>query len=95
VIFGSSQKGKLSIGFTGRRGDQEPLRTDGKITVVFNDRNERREVELTSQISLEIGDSNDFTIIVPPFWVGGAQAPQLKAQFHWSDSDVYCFQKLM
>ena len=95
VHFGSSQKGKLSIGFSGPRGDQDPLRTEGKIIVVFNDRNERREVEVSSQISLEIGESNDFTIIIPPFWLGEAKAPQLEARFYWSDADVYYFQKLM
>lgn len=92
VSFYTAQKGALGIQVycvdAGHPGSAQFLKS--KIIVLYNDRGgQREEIDVRESAKLNVGESNDFTVIFPSFRVGNSVQPELNVRFHWSDKSVY------
>jgi hypothetical protein len=78
-----------SGGGKGHMGLSTPyLSLEDHVLLVFNDTGQRSSIKVEgSDMYLEIGDSNDFTLVIPSH----GKIPQFEAQFRWSDKPVLAF----
>jgi hypothetical protein len=91
IAFSTSRKGSLYFHIFGAR--EKPTFLQGKIVIDYRDRGKRVEIPATDEITIDVGESQDFTVIVPSFRVETGVLPELNARFHWSDRTGYFIQK--
>jgi hypothetical protein len=64
--------------------------SNNPISIIFHDENRQTSVPLDGFKSpdgsdLNVGESKDFTVIIPSFKIGENTIPELSARFHWSN----------
>jgi hypothetical protein len=96
IGVGCTVKGKLDIFLWTTEYDPTPFFYSVKVSnnpihIILHDRNER---ELTINAEefiqrrhqcLDVGDSEDFTLTLPPFTIDNTGVPQFSARFRWSN----------
>jgi len=65
--------------------------SNNPIHIILHDCNERElainadQFVLRYHQTLDVGDSEDLTVILPPFTIGDTSVPQFSARFTWSN----------
>lgn len=92
----SNQKGNLYFNLGSTAWDPTPFFrsvtfSGDTIRITFHDSNDQEKVISAKDFvsyhcqTLKVGDSEDFTVILPPFAIGDTNIPALSAHFRWSD----------
>jgi hypothetical protein len=82
----------VSVSSGGRKGlmglGTPYLSLEDHVILIFNDTGQRSTIKVDgSDMDLEVGDSNDFTLVIPSH----GKIPQFEARFRWSDKPVFAF----
>jgi hypothetical protein len=94
VSFSTIRKGELSCGFSNGGGFRQPdLSAErnsmnfptNNIRIIYEDLGREDLVPRKKRgQTLYVGDSESFTVILPPFTVNGKPVPELSVHFKWS-----------
>ena len=96
IVARRMAKGKLDIYLSSTEYDPDPFfysvkNSSNTIHIILHDRNER-DIAINAEPFvwyhhqlLDFGDSEDFTLILPPFTIGDTSVPQFSARFTWSE----------
>jgi hypothetical protein len=96
IGVGCTVKGKLDIFLWSTEYDPTPFFycvkvSNNPIHIILHDCDERElainadQFVLRYHQTLDVGDSEDLTVILPPFTIGDTSVPQFSARFTWSN----------
>jgi hypothetical protein len=93
IGVGCTVKGKLDIFLWSTEYDPTPFFysvnvSSNTIHIILHDCNERELAIYADQLyhqTLDVGDSEDLTVILPPFTIGDTSVPPFSARFTWSN----------
>ena len=91
VAFSTLRKGSLYFHIFGTR--EKPTFLQDKIVIDCRDRAKRIEIAATDEITIDVAESQDFTVIIPSCRVETGALPELNVRFHWNDRTAYFIQK--
>jgi hypothetical protein len=92
IFFRGFQKGKLHLQISTDRAEfwKKVTFSGQAIIVAFQDKNKEAVIPAGGFQSpfgcdIEVGDSEDFTVIIPSFKIGDSPVPQSSVRVRWSD----------
>ena len=100
VSFYAPRKGELYFQLGTDAWSPDPLYKSlvflgDTIKIVSQDRSDEKVIPAHDNFvshycqTVQVGDSEDFTVILPSFSIGNSVVPQLSARFKWSDRKYY------